>query len=520
MKIKEPSEILGTITKKINKNDIFAIIVVFILGLINNFVFITTDGVAPDALSVSDFDFALRWEFTLGRFGIIFVNLLRFGLVNKFIINLISLLFLAISCVVIMRTFEIKNKIAIFLISALIAVAPQFTETYMFIYCADAYCLAFLAASLAVFFIKRSEKGKINYLLASICTIIVCSLYQAYLGVILGGTILLLINYLLNNMNVKEVFIKALKYVLSIVIGILVYYILWKLIMLVLGFSSASYKGADSLGINTIISLPQTVVQAYKDFYNFFFTNKIINNSYWLREIINIILFVTSLVGLTFIIFKNKYNNRAIRTLLIIVLLAVFPIGIGIMDLIAPGTTTNLVTGPGLITSIILVYIIYGKLSNNSLGNIMKYVYIFTTLILILTFILENTFTYMCREKTYRNYYAISNDIYSRVVQLEGYSEDKKWMFSDVIRFVPEYANRANGFISDDNVTWNNHGGTTQNAQYYEKYLGISVEICSKEEYNTIIETNEFKEMPIYPNKGSIKIINDVIVIKISDKTF
>lgn len=520
MKIKEPSELLKNISKRFNRNDVFAVIIVFVLGLINNFSFIITDGIAPDALSPADFNIAGNWEISLGRFGIKFVNMIRFGLVNKFIIILICLLFLSIASVAIIRTFEIRNKIAIFFISGLVAVAPQFTETYMFIYCADAYCLAFLLSTLAVFFLKRTEKGKRYYLLAGICTIIVCSLYQAYLGVLIGETILLLINYLLNDMNAKDVFIKAIKYVLTIFLGIILYYIVLKVIISILGISLASYKGANNLGINTIKSLPKTILQTYKDFFNFFFTDKIIYNSYWKRNTINRILFIASFLGLVFVFLKNKYNNKAIRIFLLIVLLGIFPIGIGIMDIIAPNTTTNLVTGPGLITSVILLVLIYGKLNDDSLENIIKYGYIGTTSVLIFTFVLGNTFTYMCRQQTFRNYYTISNDIYSRVVQLEDYSTDKKWMFSYVIKFYARDTNRSNGFISSDNVTWNNYSGTLQNSNYFEKYLGIKIKTCSMDEYKEIVKTEEFKEMPIYPNKGAIKVINNVIVIKISDKTF
>ena len=42
--------------------------------------------------------------------------------------------------------------------------------------------------------------------------------------------------------------------------------------------------------------------------------------------------------------------------------------------------------------------------------------------------------------------------------------------------------------------------------------------MCSKEERLEIGETEEFKEMPIYPNEGSIKIINDIIVVKTSSE--
>ena len=50
--------------------------------------------------------------------------------------------------------------------------------------------------------------------------------------------------------------------------------------------------------------------------------------------------------------------------------------------------------------------------------------------------------------------------------------------------------------------------------------MGIKIKICTRDEYNKIVNSEEFKNMPIYPNNGSIKIINNIIVIKISDKVF
>ncbi len=515
VKVKEPNDLFNAILSKVTKNDVFAIIIVFVLGIINNFTFVITEGVAPDALISSDFQIAGRWEISLGRFGLSIVNMLRFGLINKFLIIVISLLFLSISVIIIMRIFEVKNKIVIFFISALIAVAPQFTETYMFIYCADAYCLAFLLATLSVLLLKKAKNKWGYYILSAICTMMVCSLYQAYLGVVLGFTIILSIYYLLNNMKAKEILIQTLKNIGAIFIGILLYYILLKIIITILGISLSSYKGANSLGINTILSLPKTIMQTYKDFYNFFFTNKIINNTFWKREIINIIIFIISSIGILRIISKNKHVS-----ILLIGFLLMLPIGINVMNLIAPDTTMNLATGSGMMTLIVLVAIIYYKLPNNLLNNIVKYGYILILCALIFTFLLENTFTYMCRQSTYENYNVITNDIYNKATELSDYSNDKEWMFSNVIKFRPKNYNKANGFISNDNETWNNYGGTVQNSNYFEKYLGIKIKICSKSKYAEIIKTDEFKEMPVYPNPGSIAVINDIIVIKVSDKTF
>lgn len=520
MKIKEPNEIFHNIYKKITANDILAIIIVFALGIINNFTFFITEGIAPDALSLSDFNIAGNWEVSLGRFGIKFVNLMRFGLVNRFLIVSICLIFLSISVIIIIRIFDIKNKTIIGFIAAIIAVAPQFTETYFFIYCADAYCLAFLLACLTVYFLKKSDIKKKYYIMAGLCTIIVCSLYQAYLGVIIGLTILLIVEYLLRNEDIKEIIVKAIQYLAVIFAGVILYYIILKIIIKLLGISLASYKGANSLGLETVKALPNTIIQTYKDFINFFFTNKIINNSYYNRKIINTVLFIISFTGLGLNLYRGQYKVKCLRALLIMGCLLVFPIGISIMNLIAPNTTINLVTGPGLITSIVLVAIIYNKLDNNSVNNLIKIIYIMMLAILIATFIIENTYTYMCRHETYINYYAISNDIYSKATELSDYSSDKKWMFSNVINIEAKNVEKTNGFISRDSETWNNYSGTLQNHNFFDKYLGIDISMCSRDEYNEIIKTDEFKQMPIYPNKGSVKIINDIVVIKTSNKTF
>ena len=107
-----------------------------------------------------------------------------------------------------------------------------------------------------------------------------------------------------------------------------------------------------------------------------------------------------------------------------------------------------------------------------------------------------------------------------KATSLEDYSTTKKWLFSDVIKFKANNLEKTNGFISYDNETWNNYNGILQNYRFFDKYLGVKIKICSKDEYDSIVKSDEFKNMPIYPNNGSIKIINNIIVIKISDKVF
>ena len=340
------------------------------------------------------------------------------------------------------------------------------------------------------------------------------------MGVIIGLLIALLINkILIKEANLKELLKNALIYITIVLVGIILYYTGLKVLIKILGLSLASYKGADSIGIKTILNLPKTIISCYVDFFDFFFSNRIINNTYYHRNILYIAIGLSSLVGIIKIIFNSK-KDKIKKILFTISLIVIFPIGINIMNIISSAPTINLVTGAGILITIIFPIIILNNSSDDNLSNINRWLIILCFIILIWTFLIENIFTYCVREQTYNNYKFVTNDIYNKATSLTEYSNDKKWMFNDTIRFIPKDIERTNGYITKDNVTWGNYEGTWQNKKFFEKYNGVVFEMVDKSKYDIIKETEEYKEMPIYPNSGSIKIIDDVIVVKISNNTY
>jgi len=255
---------------KDNKTNIIITAIVFTaFFLINNLQFIFNNGVAPDTIYCgTEYYKAGNWEISLGRFGLVLIDKLKFGLVNKQIIMSYCMIYLGISTILIEYLFNIKKKASVILLSIIIAVFPTFTETYFFVYCADSYCLAFLLSVIAVIGIKKYiDTNKFKYLcITIISTIATCSLYQAYLGLILGLYALYIIT------NKKDINIKTiLKIILIIGVSVIMYYLILKGILLIKGIKLASYKGANSLGIETIKQLPKSILNTYNDIANFFF---------------------------------------------------------------------------------------------------------------------------------------------------------------------------------------------------------------------------------------------------------
>ncbi len=48
-------------------------------------------------------------------------------------------------------------------------------------------------------------------------------------------------------------------------------------------------------------------------------------------------------------------------------------------------------------------------------------------------------------------------------------------------------------------------------------YCGMNLNLCSSEQYDFIRQTDFVKEMPVFPIEGSIRVADDLVVVKISD---
>ena len=505
-KIISPEELLKKVKEFIGKDGLVAILTTIIVGFINTFNFVITNGTHTDAISAGQFHISGDWEASLGRYGLIFLSSIKNGFVNRFLMICISLFFLSLASVFIVKTFKIKNKIIIFLISAFIAVAPQFAATYSFVYTADSYMLAMFLSTLSIYFLMKSEKNKYMYILAIISVFFTCILYQAYLGVIISLAIILILTKILDGEELSKLIFNFLKYMISILLGIIIYYIITKILLSCWGIEFASYKGANELGLKTLINLPSSILQCYKDYIQYFFGERIINNFAWHRKYIHFSMIIISLFIV--IIQKRKYKSNELikRFLFIIFLLFVLPIGTNIMNIIAPKSDQNLVVCPGIVSTVIFFIVLYKFFENNWYEIILKYFSILLVLILIFTHIIQNNISYYLSDQTFKKFYTVANDIYTKVTSLEGYDQSLPWMFSGFIFNNDGALYLGNGFCTGTIETY-----LGEEDRFFEQYLKIDIDIKRDE---SIFELEEFKEMPVYPNPGSIKIINDIIVIK------
>ncbi len=107
------------------------------------------------------------------------------------VIGLLSVIYIALTVVVIIELFQVKNPIVILLIGGLTSAFPGITETFYFEFTADGYMLAMLLAALAVYHSNFEHTGWKTTLLSIVFICLSCGIYQAYVSFALLLTLFL-----------------------------------------------------------------------------------------------------------------------------------------------------------------------------------------------------------------------------------------------------------------------------------------------------------------------------------------
>ena len=96
------------------------------------------------------------------------------------------------------------------------------------------------------------------------------------------------------------------------------------------------YSGANTIGMSTLLSIPELLPEAYQSFFNYFFNDEIIPNTIWHTNIFYIIIFVIMLISIIYIIIKNKTYKNITNIILLLIFLAIAPVCFGIIEIIVP----------------------------------------------------------------------------------------------------------------------------------------------------------------------------------------
>ena len=528
--VKSPEEVLEVFKQYFNKDRKFIFFLSIIFGIITHFVLLSHLILSQDGLLNGIHYTAGGYEATLGRWGIDIFDSLRNNIAFPFITTLISIVILSFVNIFIIDLFEIKGKIArVFAMIALV-VSPSLCMTLLYAYTADVYFYSMFFSVFTVYSLYKIKNKKIGYFLGAISFVFMLSTYQSYMGLTVGLIVMLAIKRLLTEKEsslkvLKELVIKAV----ILITYVIEYYIATIVILKFNHLSMSSYGGANGIGLASIFgSLGSSIKNAYIAFVKYFFADGVILNRQWHRHQLYLLFFAIYALSMLVIFIKGlKENSKKeflARFLFSCALLILLPIALNLVVIAAPGNEIYYLTATQMALVIPFVLMILEMLDEKAiLTKFMNWCMICVTFVILITYFLTINITYETTELSYNQAKSIVQRVIERMESYPGYRSDMSKLFAGIIDDTnfPKAMDIYNYGITNSlrtsifHATYWGHESTWGN--FYDLFFGMRINFCDDYEYYTIIHSDEFKEMGIFPAEDSVKMINDVMVVKFTD---
>ena len=526
----------GTLTELLENKKLFifsyALSVVFYSFLIVNQLTNTYDGMWHSNISLAGGS-----EIAVGRWALPYFDVLHLGLQIEPFVSLFTLLFISLLTMMIVDMFEIKGILAYF-VSVYITTSSIVTCILSYRYTAISYGICAMLAVAAVWFLTKKDIGYIRYVLSIVCLVVSLGLYQADIAVTAVLISFQAIYMLSEDRQIRDVFKFILESALIIVISCIIYRLISVFHMTILGITALDYNGANSISLTGILkALPQSIINCYKSFYGYFFSNNDVYYNIFQQFKIFSILFI----GFSFYIllgkmFKTLNEKRYLNTFIIILLILllpvcssfslllarkaslmiqmtfsfalIFPCLFGIIDVSGGGNRGICWIKKGVLLSLIFFFTIGNSLQSN----------------------LDMITMYEGRESTR----GIVNRITDTLIQNDMLTKDKQYVF------LGNPSDNALLYTTSDlearnkNDIYAKYGAKNNSYAKYGEFwttadcmnmsyagvlrdIGVNIPLCTDAAYDVIQNLEEVKNMPAFPAEGSISEVNEYIVVKVAE---
>lgn len=463
------------------------------------------------------------WEISLGRGLQRYADRARFGIVSDPFNSMITLLLITVANVLILKKFDFRGNTYKTLFLIVTVANPVICNILSYSYMSVNFGLAYLLSVVSFICTKETLEDwkKVIEVIISGAFFLAISMafYQAYICL----TCVLVVMYMIKMLIEKENTKKVLKY-LGVVFGMFLlggslYFLITKALLYRADVQMASYKGASNSSVLSMLkNLSWSIKQCYVQFANYVFGEKAFSNLEFIEIVLTSLLFIyMAAVVIQFIRLFKQNKESAFLFLTFIILL---PVAACSILLIAVG---NLMTGlmsMGIVMCIVLMGIMIPD--EGKAGFWLKRIY----LVILLAFTwfqlsaVINDQLALKEGKTAT--ITLTENILSELYD-EGYLEEYQTVAfvgrpAENDKFAKNTAYQmANGYAKfgcwstdarNNRVSWE---GVISN------FLGVNLNLCGDAEYQELSELEQVADMPEFPADGSICVIEDIVVVKVSE---
>ncbi|MBQ9685804.1 MAG: glucosyltransferase domain-containing protein [Oscillospiraceae bacterium] len=471
----------------------------------------------PDALCEGLISYTgADWALACGRWAIRYMNMASGDVILPGIWVILYAICCGISGWQLIRLWKIDGKVEACLTACLLTVNPTVIEQSLLQYMFMAWGLSNVLCVLFVY-LNGSDSGWMRqYFLAPCCLAVALGLYQACIGIVSLGFCMTLIIRMREQMNWKSAFRCVLRFALSAILGVLLYFIILRLEFRRWGVDE-SYR-VELFSVEGILSsLGESFPNAYRTFFQYF------SDHVFHRVYLYVLLAVAGCAAFLIEIAHLFKNRRIVEALAMLTLTLLIPVFANIADIVFPYNTPVLIMQ---YQSMLVVPFLLALLTGNGekagslrLGRI---VCLLALSIITWGYVVSANATYRVYDLSYRHiYFAVSSamgDVYDlpgyqtdEVVAFAGFPDDS-YLRKNVGAYRYAYGQYENFAFWDGMM-----GLQICRNNYLTHYLGIDGGHIYGKLYNDAVASDEFREMNVWPGENSVKRFDGLIIIKFSE---
>ena len=396
----------------------------------------------------------------------------------------------------------------------MIAVFPTVTSTFAYEYVADGYCLAMLAACLSALLLTRP--GRRSFFAGAACLWFSVGIYQAYLTV----TITLLLVWLLDDLlfhrrSAAASLRSAGRFLAGGVLAGAVYAVALQLVLAFSGTALSDYQGIDTVGS---LHLWSALHGCITRFFRFFFD---LHNGLTIWFVLNVLVFALLAVFLLTTLVQQALWHDPARFWLLLVYLAALPLGAAALYFLNPWVDYHNLMTMGYAAFYLSFVLFYERLDGLSprASTLRSWAILLVGGAIVFYCIVLANVCYHLSQMSYERSYGTLLRIADRIEQLDGadactriavigHLPDSRAYSADLS---PEMTGYTAGLIlrADDPTV-----GQSVLTAALNDYCSTDYTFATRAEKQQLLTLDEVRQMPLWPQTGSVAVVGDTIVIR------
>ena len=451
---------------------------------------------------------------TLGRWGLDILEYIFPNYSMPWIYGIITILLITISACVMINVFSIRSKLLQSLLVGSILTFPSLTGTFTYMFTSSSYAVSFLLAAVAVWLLVKMDKRTVFP--ALVCMIGSLSIYQSYVAIAAGLLVLDVLQRLLKEEEIAPIIRRGIGYVVFLIVSLGLYYGCTMVINRLLGIGFSSYASGNLSFSFT--EVPSRILLAYQSFPRFFTEGyRGLMPTALSRLLHTGSLLISGLLLLLWAITGKKLQIS--RVFFLVAMLMVLPLAINCMYLFTTEDSVHTLVLYGFVSIYVLIVILAEAVLEQLSGSKFSQLGVNALSVLLALIIAGNIYlaneVSLLQHLRYENAVTFYTGLISDLRSNPDFTQDTKLA---IVGNYQEPAFYLEKFPFSDSVTGTDGflPDVYSKGQFLEYYLGFPIPMAGDQEISELSATEEFMQMPVYPYYGSVKMIDNTLVVKLS----